>query len=185
MLQVEPKYPPTNPPDSVPIPQEGRSGPPAITEHSTQVGPSSLVVRKTDHSHRARLDATLEQDEDGPMHLGDPTSTKDRDGETIEPRLIQALLHTMRGDSMSKTIRRSSRKDGTRKVHNRLFWIHPYTRMLYWSSTERGLSGVNESNTKGGETPRYQGCRTSLMGLHLSLDQGYWPGNLGRTSTAV
>lgn len=69
--------------------------------------------------------------------------------EDIGPKVIQALTHGMIGDWMYKFTRRYvAGKTGNRR-HYRYFWIHPYTKTLYWSYTQPGVDH-DESRSKRG-----------------------------------
>lgn len=69
--------------------------------------------------------------------------------EDIDPKVIQALTHAMIGDWMYKFTRRYvAGKTGNRR-HHRYFWIHPYTKTLYWSYTQPGVDH-DESRSKRG-----------------------------------
>ncbi|KAF1344438.1 hypothetical protein BDV97DRAFT_402230 [Delphinella strobiligena] len=66
-----------------------------------------------------------------------------------DSRMIQAITQTMIGEYLWKYTRktgRSSEISGTR--HRRFFWVHPYTRTLYWSETDPSLHGAKQSKAK-------------------------------------
>lgn len=80
------------------------------------------------------------------------TTTNDTEQEDIDPKVIQALTHAMIGDWIYKYTRRYvAGKTGNRR-HYRYFWIHPYTKTLYWSYTQPDVDH-DESRSKRG---RYQ-----------------------------
>ena len=69
---------------------------------------------------------------------------------SADPAVIHAITQTMIGEFLYKYTRRVVGKGHGEKRHKRFFWVHPYTRTLYWSSADPGASNVGESNAKSG-----------------------------------
>lgn len=67
-----------------------------------------------------------------------------------DPAVIHAITQTMIGEFMYKYTRRAIGKGHGERRHKRFFWVHPYTRTLYWSSADPGSSNVSESSAKSG-----------------------------------
>lgn len=67
-----------------------------------------------------------------------------------DPAVIHAITQTMIGEFLYKYTRRTIGKGHGEKRHKRFFWVHPYTRTLYWSSADPGSSNVSESSAKSG-----------------------------------
>jgi hypothetical protein len=67
---------------------------------------------------------------------------------TTDPRMIQAITQTMIGEYLWKYTRKAGREDMSEKRHRRFFWIHPYTRTLYWSDTDPQTAGKVELKAK-------------------------------------
>ncbi|EIE85581.1 hypothetical protein RO3G_10291 [Rhizopus delemar RA 99-880] len=61
--------------------------------------------------------------------------------------VISAITQTMIGEWMLKHTRRYVGGGISEKKHRRFFWVHPYTKTLYWSSIEPGVDG-GESKAK-------------------------------------
>jgi hypothetical protein len=57
----------------------------------------------------------------------------------------------MIGEFLFKYTRTTFTKGHSDKRHQRFFWIHPYTKTLYWSNSDPGAEGVNQSKAKSGE----------------------------------
>ena len=57
-----------------------------------------------------------------------------------DPTVIQAITQTMIGDYLYKYMRRVG-GGLSEKKHRRFFWIHPYTKTIYWSSKAPGEDG--------------------------------------------
>jgi hypothetical protein len=64
--------------------------------------------------------------------------------------VISAITQTMIGEWMSKHTRRYVGGGISENKHQRFFWVHPYTKILYWGSTRPGAEGT-EAKTKSGE----------------------------------
>jgi hypothetical protein len=69
---------------------------------------------------------------------------------TTDPNVIHSITQAMIGEFLFKYTRRAIGKGHGDRRHKRYFWVHPYTRTLYWSSSDPGASGVAESNAKSG-----------------------------------
>ncbi|PGH05261.1 hypothetical protein AJ80_08369 [Polytolypa hystricis UAMH7299] len=66
-----------------------------------------------------------------------------------DPRMIQAITQTMIGEFLWKYTRRTGRPDVSSNTrHRRYFWVHPYTRTLYWSSKDPQAAGKSQLNAK-------------------------------------
>ncbi|KAI9486371.1 MAG: hypothetical protein EXX96DRAFT_516368 [Benjaminiella poitrasii] len=69
-----------------------------------------------------------------------PVFPNTEDGTDIE--IISAITQTMIGEWMLKNTRRYVGGGISENKHQRFFWVHPYTKILYWSSTQPGAEGV-------------------------------------------
>ncbi|CAL1699777.1 unnamed protein product [Somion occarium] len=67
---------------------------------------------------------------------------------STDPTIIHAITQTMIGEFLYKYTRRAIGKGHGDRRHRRFFWVHPYTRTLYWSSADPGSSAVSESSAK-------------------------------------
>jgi hypothetical protein len=65
-----------------------------------------------------------------------------------DPRMIQAITQTMIGEYLWKYTRKTGREGFSENRHRRFFWIHPYTRTLYWSEQDPQTAGKTESKGK-------------------------------------
>ena len=84
-------------------------------------------------------------------------------GGGTDPAIIHAITQTMIGEFMYKYTRKAIGKGHGERRHRRFFWIHPYTKTLYWSSSDPGSSNVNESSAKSG-------MWTFLLCYHWGVD---------------
>lgn len=71
-------------------------------------------------------------------------------GGSTDPSIIHAITQTMIGEFLYKYTRKTIGKGHGDKRHKRFFWVHPYTKTLYWSSADPGSSNVSESLAKSG-----------------------------------
>jgi hypothetical protein len=67
-----------------------------------------------------------------------------------DPTVIHAITQTMIGEYLYKYTRRTIGKGHGERRHKRFFWVHPYTKTLYWGSSDPGSAGVTESTAKSG-----------------------------------
>ncbi|RUP43227.1 meiotic cell cortex C-terminal pleckstrin homology-domain-containing protein [Jimgerdemannia flammicorona] len=58
---------------------------------------------------------------------------------SLYPNLISALTQTMIGEGMYKYTRRAVGGGISEYRHKRFFWVHPFTKTLYWSASEPGV----------------------------------------------
>ena len=65
-----------------------------------------------------------------------------------DPRMIQAITQTMIGEFLWKYTRKAGRSDFSDTRHRRYFWVHPYTKTLYWSDQDPQTAGRNELKAK-------------------------------------
>lgn len=69
---------------------------------------------------------------------------------STDPTIIHAITQTMIGEFLYKYTRKTIGRGVGEKRHKRFFWVHPYTKTLYWSSADPGSSNVSESSAKSG-----------------------------------
>ncbi|KAG6036427.1 hypothetical protein E4U41_005729 [Claviceps citrina] len=69
-------------------------------------------------------------------------------GPNTDPRMIQAITQTMIGEFLWKYTRRTGRGELSENRHRRYFWVHPYTRTLYWSDSDPSRPARSELKTK-------------------------------------
>lgn len=69
-------------------------------------------------------------------------------GPNTDPRMIQAITQTMIGEYLWKYTRKTGRGEMSEKRHRRYFWVHPYTRTLYWCDRDPTNAGRSELRAK-------------------------------------
>ncbi|KAF8137557.1 coiled-coil protein [Boletus edulis] len=95
--------------------------------------------------------------------------------DTTDPSIIHAITQTMIGEFLYKYTRRTIGKGYGEKRHKRFFWVHPYTKTLYWSSADPGSSNVSESSAKS----------AYIEGVRSVLDPNPMPPGLFQYSVVI
>ncbi|KAG9005157.1 hypothetical protein FRB90_010545, partial [Tulasnella sp. 427] len=115
--------------------------------HSRRASVSSSRSSEVHHSmHQAQTRTPARPNAAAPAAPVTPASNQT--GDPTDPNVIHAITQTMIGEFMYKYTRRVVGKGHGEKRHRRFFWIHPYTKTLYWSSGDPGSAGANESTAK-------------------------------------
>ena len=104
-------------------------------------------------SHRSSLSSDNHVFMDSSNHQHQRTgSVGQPSGEdTTDPNVIHSITQTMIGEFLYKYPRKAIGKGYGERRHKRFFWVHPYTKTLYWSSADPGSSSVSESSAKSGK----------------------------------
>ncbi|KAG0017795.1 hypothetical protein BGZ81_010528 [Podila clonocystis] len=79
------------------------------------------------------------------------SSNYDGQGTTsTDPSMIQVITQTMIGDYLWKYTRRPTVMASviSEKRHRRYFWVHPYTKTMYWSLSNPAAEGSREQRAK-------------------------------------
>ncbi|KAF8952319.1 hypothetical protein BGZ52_006777 [Haplosporangium bisporale] len=79
------------------------------------------------------------------------SSNYDGQGTTsTDPTMIQVITQTMIGDYLWKYTRRPTVMASviSEKRHRRYFWVHPYTKTMYWSLNNPAAEGSREQRAK-------------------------------------
>ena len=125
--------------------QQSIAGPSVRRKHmsSTSLGSSHRSSLSSDH-HVFMNTSNFQHQRMG--SVGQPNG-----GETTDPNVIHAITQTMIGEFLYKYPRKAIGKGYGERRHKRFFWVHPYTKTLYWSSSDPGSSSVSESSAKSGQ----------------------------------
>lgn len=94
---------------------------------------------------------------------------------TTDPRMIQAITQTMIGEYLWKYTRKAGRNETSNSRHKRFFWVHPYTRTLYWSERDPSNSGKDMMKAKS----------MSIEAVRVITDDNPNPPGLHRKSIVV
>ncbi|KAG7291546.1 hypothetical protein NEMBOFW57_001565 [Staphylotrichum longicolle] len=124
------------------------AGRPGFTAGTADVQESQSLSRATLRSRKSSISSfTSEVDTRFNMqHLAgfDPQGF----GPGTDPRMIQAITQTMIGEYLWKYTRKAGRGEISENRHRRYFWVHPYTRTLYWSDRDPSAAGRSELRAK-------------------------------------
>ncbi|WDK23470.1 PH domain-containing protein [Colletotrichum graminicola] len=96
-------------------------------------------------------------------------------GPNTDPRMIQAITQTMIGEYLWKYTRKTGRGEMSDFRHRRYFWVHPYTRTLYWSDRDPATAGRSE----------LRGKSVPIEAVRVVTDDNPMPPGLHRKSLIV
>ncbi|KAK5626638.1 hypothetical protein RRF57_002353 [Xylaria bambusicola] len=96
-------------------------------------------------------------------------------GPSTDPRMIQAVTQTMIGEYLWKYTRKTGRGEMSENRHRRFFWVHPYTRALYWSDGDPGDGNRGEMKAKS----------VPIEAVRVVADDNPMPPGLHRKSLVV
>jgi hypothetical protein len=155
-------------------PVEGRFSSVAGTPTPRAGRPTS---RATDHSRKSSVSSfASEIDTRFNMHQGMAFNPSGAGfGPNTDPRMIQAITQTMIGEYLWKYTRKTGRGEMSENRHRRFFWVHPYTRTLYWSDRDPSMAGRSEIKTKS----------VPIEAVRVVTDDNPFPPGLHRKSLIV
>ena len=140
----------------------------ATTPRARNSTRSQVSRRSSVSSFASELDERFNIRVDGmPMGNGFEGST--------DPRMIQAITQTMIGEFLWKYTRRAGREDMSTNRHRRFFWVHPYTRTLYWSDKDPSTAGRAELRAKS----------VHIEAIQVVMDDNPMPPGLHRKSLII
>jgi hypothetical protein len=92
-----------------------------------------------------------------------------------DPRMIQAITQTMIGEYLWKYTRKAGRGEMSAYRHRRFFWVHPYTRTLYWSEQDPSTAGRAQLKAKS----------VAIDAVQVVIDDNHVPAGLHRKSLVI
>ncbi|EHS64091.1 uncharacterized protein PGTG_20794 [Puccinia graminis f. sp. tritici CRL 75-36-700-3] len=117
-----------------------------------QLGNLSMMGGSTEQlSQRSRRQSFNSDRTDHTSDPGDdlaPRSASISAPTTTDPNAIHAITQTMIGEFLFKYTTKTLTRGFSEKRHRRFFWVHPYTKTLYWSTSDPGAHGANQSTAK-------------------------------------
>ena len=129
---------------------------------------SQVSRRSSFSSFASELDERFNIRTDGmPMAQGFHPNT--------DPRMIQAITQTMIGEMMWKYTRKAGRGEMSSTRHRRFFWVHPYTRTLYWSDRDPASANRAELKSKS----------VAIEAVRIVTDDNPMPPGLHRKSLII
>ena len=129
---------------------------------------SRMSRRSSVSSFESELDARFNIRPDGmPMPQGLDSGT--------DPRMIQAITQTMIGEYLWKYTRKAGRGEMSDNRHRRFFWVHPYTRTLYWSESDPSTAGRAQMKAKS----------VAIDAIRVVTDDNPFPPGLHRKSLVI
>ncbi|KAI1327052.1 hypothetical protein F5Y16DRAFT_208016 [Xylariaceae sp. FL0255] len=135
---------PSNRPPQSPNSARGTPTPRAVGYADVQTmpkGPKSMRSRQSSMSSFAsEIDTRFN------LPNGMPVGTAGF-GSGADKRMVNAVTQTMIGEYLWKYTRKAGRGDWGTSRHKRFFWVHPYTKTLYWSDRDPNMKG-DKGNTR-------------------------------------
>ena len=129
---------------------------------------SRISHRSSVSSFESELDARFNiRPEDGMTMPGFESGT--------DPRMIQAITQTMIGEFLWKYTRKAGRGEMSSNRHKRWFWVHPYTRTLYWSDQDPHTAGRAQLKAKS----------VAIEAVRVVVDDNPMPPGLHRKSLVI
>ena len=141
---------------------------PHRASHSTVASPSKLSRRTSVSSFASECDERFQMQRGNLMYPDDVPPTTD-------PRMIQAITQTMIGEYLWKYTRKAGRSETSNTRHRRFFWVHPYTRTLYWSEKDPSTAGRDMLKAKS----------VAIETVRVVTDENAYPPGLHRKSIVV
>jgi hypothetical protein len=141
---------------------------PRARQQSQRSGASSPISRRTSVSS---FGSEIDQRFNGIMPFGQSSF----DPKTTDPRMIQAITQTMIGEFLWKYTRKAGSENMSGNRHRRFFWIHPYTRTLYWSEQDPATAGRAQLKAKS----------VAIDGVRIESDDNVSPPGLHHKSLIV
>jgi hypothetical protein len=140
----------------------------SFAAHPTGRAPSALSRQASVSSFASELDERFN------IHKGQFVYPDDLPP-TTDPRMIQAITQTMIGEYLWKYTRKTGRNETSNSRHRRFFWVHPYTRTLYWSDRDPSNSGKDMMKAKS----------MSIEAVRVITDDNTSPPGLHRKSIVI
>ncbi|GAO20000.1 hypothetical protein UVI_02006100 [Ustilaginoidea virens] len=132
--------------------------------------------RVTSRSRRSSVSSfASEIDSRFNMRPGEVGTNPNGFGPNTDPRMIQAITQTMIGEFLWKYTRKTGRGELSENRHRRYFWVHPYTRTLYWSDRDPSTAGRAEARAKS----------VSIEAVRVVTDDNPMPPGLHRKSLII
>ncbi|RHZ46249.1 putative nuclear migration protein (ApsA) [Aspergillus thermomutatus] len=117
--------------------------------HSSKTSTSRAQIRRESQmSRRSSVSSFASELEERFNIQAYPSQTPIGSAAGTDPRMIQAITQTMIGEFLWKYTRRTVTGEISNTRHRRYFWVHPYTRTLYWSEQDPQTAGKNQLRTK-------------------------------------
>jgi hypothetical protein len=158
---------PQPPGDAIPASPTSRAGATPRARQST-VGTRNRTSRRSSvSSFASELDARFNIPADGMVFPGMESAT--------DPRMIQAITQTMIGEYLWKYTRKAGRSEMSSSRHRRFFWVHPYTRTLYWSEQDPATAGRAQLKAKS----------VAIEAVRVITDDNPMPPGLHRKSIII
>ena len=133
---------------------------------------SRTRVRRTSHMSRRSSLSSFASELDDRFNMDRPQYGYDQGADA---RMIQAVTQTMIGEFLWKYTRKPGRPDMSNTRHRRYFWVHPYTRTLYWSVHDPQHAGKAQLKAKS----------VAIEAVRVVTDENPYPPGLHQKSLEI
>ncbi|ERF71070.1 hypothetical protein EPUS_03351 [Endocarpon pusillum Z07020] len=165
------RRPRTSADQSISSPTRGGAAPrPTFQERNRSRAGSQISRQSSVSSFASELDQRFNIRTDGL-----PANQSFEAGPGTDPRMIQAITQTMIGEFLWKYTRKAGRPEMSNTRHKRYFWVHPYTKTLYWSEQDPQSAGGKELKAKS----------VAIESVRVVTDDNPMPPGLHRKSLEV
>ncbi|KAK5174544.1 uncharacterized protein LTR77_001625 [Saxophila tyrrhenica] len=141
---------------------------PSSSQNLHSPAPSGVSRRTSMSSFASELDERFNMQRGALMY-------PDGVAPATDPRMIQAITQTMIGEYLWKYTRKAGRSETSSTRHRRFFWVHPYTRTLYWSEKDPSTAGRDMLKAKS----------VAIDAVRVITDDNAYPPGLHRKSLIV
>lgn len=129
-------------------------------------------VRRTSHMSRRSSLSSFASELDDRFNMDRPQYGYDQGADA---RMIQAVTQTMIGEFLWKYTRKPGRPEMSNTRHRRYFWVHPYTRTLYWSVHDPQHAGKAQLKAKS----------VAIEAVRVVTDENPYPPGLHQKSLEI
>ncbi|TAQ88477.1 hypothetical protein B7494_g3180 [Chlorociboria aeruginascens] len=169
-----PSFRPRTPSNQTPASPTSIRGPTPKTIQTSGIAEPYSPTVTTGRSRRSSLSSfASEVDTRFNMRGGVPMPQGIESG--TDPRMINAITQTMIGEYLWKYTRKAGRGGLSENRHRRYFWVHPYTRTLYWSDRDPSQAGRAELKAKS----------VAIEAVRVVTDDNPMPPGLHRKSLII
>jgi hypothetical protein len=146
-LKANPSFRPRTPNSQAPL-SPGRGGTTPRPIHSSGTAEIRSPSRLAQTRSRASSVSSFVSEVDTRFNLRNGVVMPHGVDSSTDPRMINAITQTMIGEYLWKYTRKAGRGTMSENRHRRYFWVHPYTRTLYWSDRDPSSAGRAELKAK-------------------------------------
>jgi hypothetical protein len=128
--------------------QQSIAGPSVRRKHMSSTSLGSSHRSSLSSGHHVLDSSNLQH---RPQRIGSPSLGQPNAGDTTDPNIFYAITQTIIGEILYKYPRKVIGNGYGERRHKRFFWVHPYTKTLYWNPSNPELSSASRLSAKSGQ----------------------------------